>query len=197
MPPSKASRTSTAWSHEFDTVRREKLFQNPPKDHTAYPALKEAISPHIKSFNALFEPDGLISKAIEDIGTVTILDGDTRMGPEGKNKVDVKVKQVLVQKSMLPDTNKFSTRNREILPSECRERHVTYRGKLSAVFEYRINDGDPKEVIRELGNLPLMVMVSRHLQELFRVLTARSPTSATSRITHQHNWCREKKSRRS
>jgi DNA-directed RNA polymerase I subunit RPA2 len=168
MPPSKASPTSTAWTHEFDTVRREKLFRDPPKDHTAYPALKEAISPHIESFNALFEQAGLISRAIEDIGTVTILDGDPRTGPAGKNKLDIKVKQVLLQKSMLPDTNKFSTRNREILPSECRERHVTYRGKLSAVFQYRINDGDPKEVIRELGNLPLMVMVCRPLTKMSR-----------------------------
>lgn len=187
MPPSKASRTSTAWDHEFDTVRREKLFQNPPKDRTAYPALQEAISPHIESFNALFEPGGIIAKSIEDIGTITILDGDSRKGPEGKNRLDIKIKQVLVQKSMLPDTNKFSTRNREILPSECRERHVTYRGKMSAVFEYRINNGDPKEVIRELGNLPLMVMVSRNHTEIYRLLTAGSPTSVISRITHQHN----------
>jgi DNA-directed RNA polymerase I subunit RPA2 len=159
MPPSKASPTSTAWTHEFDTVRRERLFRNPPKDHTAYPALQDAIAPHVESFNALFEEDGLIAKSLEDIGTVTILDGDTRTGPAGKNKLEIKIKQVLVQKSMLPDTNKFSTRNREILPSECRERHVTYRGKMSALFEYRLNDGDPKEFIRELGKLPLMVMV--------------------------------------
>jgi DNA-directed RNA polymerase I subunit RPA2 len=163
MPSSEASPTDTDWSHEFDTVRREELFRNPPKDHTAYPALKEAISPHIESFNALFEEGGLISKSIEDIGTVTILDGEPRTGPAGKNKLEIRVKQVLCQKSMLPETNKFSTRNREILPSECRERHVTYRGKLSAVFEYRVNDGDPKEAIRELGNLPLMVMVCRPL----------------------------------
>ena len=166
MPSSKIAPTSTDWSHEFDTVRREKLFRNPPEDHTAYPALREAISPHIESFNALFEEDGLISKSIKDIGTVTILDGDPRTGPEGKNKLEIRVKQVLCQKSMLPDSNKFSTRNREVLPSECRERHVTYRGKLSAVFEYRINNGDPKEVIRELGNLPLMVMVGMPLTNI-------------------------------
>jgi DNA-directed RNA polymerase I subunit RPA2 len=159
MPPSKASPTSTAWSHEFDTVRREKLFRNPPQDHTAYPALQEAIAPHVNSFNALFEEGGLVAKALEDIGTVTFLDGDWQADPAGKNKLEIKVKQVYLQKSMLPDNNKFSTRNREILPSECRERHVTYRGKLSARYEYRINNGDPKEFIRELGKLPLMVMV--------------------------------------
>src|ERR1700709_2183189 len=114
MPSSKAVATNTEWSHEFDTVRREKLFRNPPQDRTAYPALQEAIAPHIESFNALFEQGGLISKAIEDIGTVTFLDGDVRTGPEGKNKLDIKIKQVLLQKSMLPDSNKFSTRNREI-----------------------------------------------------------------------------------
>jgi DNA-directed RNA polymerase I subunit RPA2 len=163
MAPSKTSPTSTTWTHEFDTLRRQDLFRSPPKDRTAYPALQAAIAPHVDSFNALLEEDGLIAKALEDIGTVTVLDGDARAGPAGKNKLDVRIKQVFLQKSMLPDTNKFSTRNREILPSECRERHVTYRGRLSARFEYRINDGDPQEFIRELGKLPLMLMVGAAL----------------------------------
>lgn len=100
-----------------------------------------------------------MSKALADIGTVTFLDGDQQAEPGTRNKLEIKVKQVYLQKSMLPDNNKFSTRNREILPSECRERHATYRGKLSARYEYRINNGDPKEFIRELGKLPIMVMV--------------------------------------
>jgi DNA-directed RNA polymerase I subunit RPA2 len=159
MAPSKLSPTDTKWSHQFDTLRRENLFRNPPKDHTAYPLLKEAIQPHIQSFNALFEKDGLITKGIKDIGTKVYLDGDERAGPAGKNKLSVRVKEVFVEKSMLPPSNKFSTRNREILPAECRERHCTYRGKMSARLEYRINNGDPVEFIRELGQIPLMLMV--------------------------------------
>ena len=115
--------------------------------------------PHIESFNALFEKDGLIAQGLLDIGTKTFLDGDDRDGPVGKNRLDVRVKEVFVEKSVLPASNKFSTKNREILPAECRERHVTYRGKMSARLEYRINNGDPKEIIRELGQIPLMLMV--------------------------------------
>jgi DNA-directed RNA polymerase I subunit RPA2 len=161
MPPSSTSRkgTKTKWTHEFDTVRRENLFRNPPKDRSAYPALQAAIAPHIESFNAIFEKDGLIAHGLLDIGTKTFLDGDDRDGPAGKNRLDVRIKEVFVEKSMLPASNKFSTRNREILPAECRERHVTYRGKMSARLEYRINNGDPKEIIREIGQIPLMLMV--------------------------------------
>jgi DNA-directed RNA polymerase I subunit RPA2 len=159
MPPSASSPTSTTWDHEFHTLRRENLFRNPPKDHTAYPALKAAIAPHVESFNALFDKDGLIAEGLKDIGVKTYLDGDDRAGPEGKNQLRIRIKDVIVEKSMLPSSNKFSTRNREILPAECRERHVTYRGKLTARLEYQINNDDPREFIRELGQLPLMMMV--------------------------------------
>ncbi|TVY52820.1 DNA-directed RNA polymerase I subunit RPA2 [Lachnellula cervina] len=174
MPPpkpkskskSKASKgTDTTWSHEFDTLRRENLFRNPPKDHTAYPALTAAIAPHIESFNALLEKDGLIAQGLLDIGTRTYLDGDERAGPAGKNTLTIKIKEVFVEKSVLPASNKFSTKNREIMPAECRERHVTYRGKISARLEYRVNNGDPKEFVRDLGQIPLMLMSNRcHLE---------------------------------
>jgi DNA-directed RNA polymerase I subunit RPA2 len=151
--------TDTNWSHEFETLRRENLFRNPPKDHTAYPALVAAVLPHIDSFNALLEKDGLIAQALRDIGTKTYLDGDERAPPAVKNKLSISIKEVFLEKSQLPASNKFSTKNREILPAECRERHVSYRGKMSARLEYRINNGDPKEFIRELGQLPIMLKV--------------------------------------
>ncbi|RAL59724.1 hypothetical protein DID88_000356 [Monilinia fructigena] len=101
---------------KFDTIRRENLFRNPPTDHTAYPALTAAVAPHIESFNALFEKDGLIAQGLLDIGSKTYLDGDDR-------------------------------------------------GKMSARMEYSINNGDPKEFIRDLGQLPLMLMSNKcHLQ---------------------------------
>jgi DNA-directed RNA polymerase I subunit RPA2 len=172
MPrPASASPTPTAWTHEFDTIRRENLFRNPPNDHTAYPALKAAIAPHVESFNALFGKDGLIVQSLLDIGSKTYLDGSDRDGPAGKNELTIKIKEVFVEKSMLPPSNKFSTRNREILPAECRERHVTYRGKMSARFEFRINNGDPKEFVRELGQIPLMLMVSGIRQVPAEILT--------------------------
>jgi DNA-directed RNA polymerase I subunit RPA2 len=152
------SATNTEWDHEYNTLRREKLFRDPPKDHSAYPLLQVAVNPHIESFDALFEPDGLIARGLADIDTKVFLDGDDRSSPAGRNKLSIRYKGVQLLKSQIPPTNKFA-KNREILPAECRERHVTYRGKLSATFEYRINGGDPQEFTRELGQLPIMVKV--------------------------------------
>lgn len=153
--------TETEWNHEYNTLRRENLFRNPPEDHTAYPALQSAVDPHIESFDRLF-PDngklGLLDYGIADIGTKTYLDGDDRAGPEGKNSLTIRYKDVTLQKPQVPPSNKLA-RNREILPAECRERHVTYRGKLSATFEYSINGGDPVEFVRELGQVPVMLKV--------------------------------------
>lgn len=153
------SPTPTTWTHEFDTLRRENLFRNPPNDHSAYPSLKKAVLPHIESFNALFGPTGLIAQGLRDIGTKTFLDGDDGSPSSSRNKLHIKIKQVYLEKSQLPVNNKFSTKNRCILPAECRERHCTYRGKMSAKFQYQINDEAPVEFIRELGQAPLMLMV--------------------------------------
>lgn len=159
--------TNTSWDHEYNLLRREKLFRNPPTDHTAYPALQLAVDPHIESFNALFRDDGrpgLIDLGLAEIGTKTFLDGDERAAPSGKNKLTVRCKSVTLQKSQLPPSNKFATK-REVLPAECRERHATYRGKLTATFEYQINGGDPKEFVREIGQMPIMLKSNRcHLE---------------------------------
>ena len=146
--------TDTTWDHEFNVLRRQELFRNPPTDHSAYPALQLAVDPHIESFNALFPEDGrkgLIDHGLAEIGTKTYLDAQ-------KNRLTLRCKNMMLQKSQVPPNNKFA-KNREIFPSECRERHVTYRGKLMATFEYQVNSGEPVEFVRELGQLPLMVKV--------------------------------------
>ncbi|KAF2968065.1 hypothetical protein GQX73_g5481 [Xylaria multiplex] len=148
--------TSTSWDHQYNTLRREDLFRNPPTDHTAYPLLQQAVNPHIESFDAVFANDGLLAKGLADIGTKVFLDGDDRTPVETRNKLSIRYKGVQLSKSLLPPANKFASK-REVLPAECRERHVSYRGKLAATFEYTINDGDTKEFTREIGLLPIMV----------------------------------------
>ena len=153
--------TSTEWDHEYNTLRRENLFRNPPKDHTAYPALQEAVDPHINSFNAVFRSDGkpgLLAHGLADIGAKVYLDGDDSQGPEDKNRLSVRIKDVVLQKAQVPPSNR-NAKNREIFPAECRERHVTYRGKLSATLEYSVNGDDPVEFVRELGQVPIMLKV--------------------------------------
>ena len=172
-----ASSTRTQWTAEYDTARREKLFKNPPKDHTPYPALVEAIRPHVDSFNALFDDNKLLEAALKDIGTKTFLDGEPEnpqlravrvqegRSRERRNQIHVRVRDLYLEKSVLPPTNKFSTKNRDVYPAECRERHASYRGKLRARLEFKVNRGEWHESIRDLGPVPLMVRSNRcHLQ---------------------------------
>lgn len=163
--------TDTRWSVNYDVPRREHLFRHPPKDHTAYPALAETIKPHIDSFNALFDGPSILKAGLKDIGTKTFLDGDIETpeakkarqaegrAPTKRNRLNVRVSEIFLEKPALPATNKFTTRNRNIHPSECRERHATYRGKLRAKLEYQVNNGDWMESVRELGQVPIMLRV--------------------------------------
>src|SRR5271170_4708276 len=160
--------TSTSWSVEYETLRRQKLFQAPPKDKSAYPALAAAIKPHIQSFDALFENQKVLQAGLRDIGTQTVVDGDPRDTNVGsaRNQLSLRIAEVVLEKPVLPASNKISTTNRNIFPSECRERHATYRGKLRARLQYRVNNGDWKEAIRELGQLPIMLRSNRcHLEK--------------------------------
>ncbi|KAL9101775.1 MAG: hypothetical protein Q9163_002994 [Psora crenata] len=171
--------TKTAWTSEFDTIKRQKLFKNPPKDSTQYPMLAEAIDPHIQSFNALLEKSKLLEAALRDIGTKICLDGEQETPGQRKqrkedgrprekrNRLSLRVREIFLEKPVLPPTNKFNTRNREIFPAECRERHATYRGKLRCRLEYRVNNGEWNASVRELGQLPIMLRTNRcHLQDL-------------------------------
>ena len=145
------------WTAEYDTIRREQLFQNPPRNHTAYPALQTAVQPHIESFNALLETGGLLEHALRDIGTKVFLDGE----PEDsvRNTLSLRLREVFLERAQIPLSNKVSTRNREIYPAECRERHVSYRGNLKVRLGYRVNDGEWKETVRNMGQIPIMLKV--------------------------------------
>ena len=179
MASSSRSSTRTKWTSDFDTLRRERLFRNPPKDHTAYPALVDALHPHLDSFNALFDHRDLLGAALEDIGTKVFLDRqtgslprredgseDTSQARPKRNRFLVRIRKIILEKSVLPATNKLSTTNREIYPAECRERHATYRGKLRAQVEYKINDGAWQKDTQELGQIPIMVKSNRcHLEK--------------------------------
>jgi DNA-directed RNA polymerase I subunit RPA2 len=168
-------RAQPSWSVEFDTVRREKLFKNPPKDRSAYPRLREAVRPHVDSFNAIFENQNLLESAIKDIGTRTFLEPDYILQQRAaadqrgstRHRLHVRVKEIIVEKARIPDSNKNAVHNRLIYPAECRERHASYRGKLRAKLDFRINNGNWHTCTRELGQLPIMLRSNKcHLQHL-------------------------------
>jgi DNA-directed RNA polymerase I subunit RPA2 len=163
MASAKASKAQPKpWTTAFDTKRRHDLFSNPPKDKTAYPTLSAAVDPHINSFNAIFAAGGQLEEGLKDIGTKVFLDGNPYAPPDEagrRNRLAVRIQDVFLDKSVLPPSNKVALKNRNILPAECRERHATYRGKLRARLEWRVNNGDWREEVCDLGNIPIMLSV--------------------------------------
>ncbi|TGZ82716.1 beta and beta-prime subunits of DNA dependent RNA-polymerase [Ascodesmis nigricans] len=149
----------------FSTLKREQLFRHPPRDKSAFPALIEAVKPHIDSFNALTKEGGLLDLAREDIGIKTTYDGK---GPDilAGNRISLRVDKISIGTSKVSDRDKNSLK-RDILPSECRERHSTYRGRLSVKLGIKVNDGKWITHDRECGNVPIMLRSNRcHLQGL-------------------------------
>ena len=67
----------------FNTLAREESFRNPPKKGSTYNILNEFVTPHIESFNSLFDDSGLpsgdghglLSLALKDIEERVVFDG--------------------------------------------------------------------------------------------------------------------------
>ncbi|KAF2671014.1 putative DNA-directed RNA polymerase I subunit beta [Microthyrium microscopicum] len=165
MAPAASSKPEP-WSVEYDTVRRHNLFRNPPAQ-TQYPALLDAIAPHVDSFNVYFEPDGLLQRGLDEIGTKSWLDGrpipDPNEPPVRRNKLSIKIRGVTIAKPSISTANKVITdpKKREVLPRECRERHASYKGRLSCKLQYKVNNADWREVSREMGQIPIMLRTKK------------------------------------
>ena len=77
----------------FGTVEREKRFKNPPQSGHSVPILNEFVTPHLESFNALFDDSGLpqgdgdsrglLSLGLQDIGQRVVFDRKPEPGQEG------------------------------------------------------------------------------------------------------------------
>jgi len=80
----------------FETLRRERLFRHPPQNGASVPILDEFVTPHIESFNALFDDSGLplgdgdgkglLSLALKDVGERVVFSGTGVSGGEGGEK---------------------------------------------------------------------------------------------------------------
>lgn len=77
----------------FNTLAREESFRNPPKNGSTYNILNEFVTPHIESFNSLFDDSGLpsgdgdghglLSLALKDIKERIVFDGHgSESGPD-------------------------------------------------------------------------------------------------------------------
>ena len=100
----------------FQTLIREHSFQYPSTSKPEFPALQEAVQPHIDAFNAI-TADNLLEAAIKDIGRKTVFD---HKGPENGgrgNKLTFWAEEVQLSKPTL-STRERTSLNRRIYPSE-------------------------------------------------------------------------------
>ncbi|KAF4575277.1 hypothetical protein EYR40_004988 [Pleurotus pulmonarius] len=155
----------------FDTLRRENRFKHPPTDGAAYDILNEFVTPHIESFNALFDDSGLptgdgdgkglLSLALDDIGPRVVFDGngqaDSESGPRGwGNRSSITIEKVTIARPMVPDKDKLAI-ERKVFPSEARERLTSYRGKMEIKICWTDNHGQRQEETKNCGLVPIMV----------------------------------------
>ena len=80
----------------FETLKREGSFKHPPQNGASVPILNEFVTPHLESFNALFDDSGLplgdgdgkglLSLALKDIGERVVFSGAGASDREGGEK---------------------------------------------------------------------------------------------------------------
>ncbi|CAE6454657.1 unnamed protein product [Rhizoctonia solani] len=170
MPPVASTSTSG-----FDTLRREDAFRNPSKTSNEVPILQELVAPHIESFNALFDDSnltledgdgkGLLSLGIKDLGPKVVFDGAGTLGEASGaagwgNRLSIRVSDIAVGRPMVSDKDR-NVVERQVYPSEARERLTSYRGKLTVKLAWSVNGGPEHEESRDCGLLPIMVRSNR------------------------------------
>ncbi|KAJ3529741.1 hypothetical protein NM688_g7810 [Phlebia brevispora] len=155
----------------FHTIEREKRFKHPPKDAHVVPILNEFVTPHLESFNALFDDSGLpqgdgdgrglLSLGIKNIGERVVFDGKGEVGTESGqrgwgNRLTMWYEQVSIARPMVSERDQ-NAKQRKVFPTEARERLTSYRGKMTAKICWRVNDGPVETEVKDCGLVPIMV----------------------------------------
>ncbi|TPX33860.1 DNA-directed RNA polymerase [Synchytrium microbalum] len=161
-PPSKAEKRVGS----FENIKRETLSLNPSDKKPHYARLSKISAPHVESFNALFQwgtsTAGLIDKAVADIGHRVMFDTPvTENGPgeRGRNRLEMWIANVNIGKPSLPGTKGAVAKR--VLPSECRERGISYRAQLQFKICWTVNGGPVQAEVKTAGYLPILVRSTR------------------------------------
>ncbi|KAI9503743.1 hypothetical protein BX070DRAFT_190862 [Coemansia spiralis] len=151
-------------SSGFRTLERQNAAVNPGQE-PEYPQMQNMTAPHIESFNSIWEPAGartpaLIDVAMELLGKHTVFDGkgniDSRLG----NKITYWISDVRLDHPSL-SARETKSSNRLMYPTECRQRGISYRGRLTGVLHYQVNDNPAITDERNFGQVPVMLRSNR------------------------------------
>lgn len=100
----------------FQTLIREHSFKYPSASEALYPALQEAVQPHIDSFNAITR-DNLLEIAVRDIGKKTIFDHKGNENGGRGNKLTFWLEDLQLSRPTLTSRERTSL-NRRLYPVE-------------------------------------------------------------------------------
>ncbi|KAG8825046.1 hypothetical protein FRC17_008879 [Serendipita sp. 399] len=171
-------------AHSFETLKRETDFLNPPSKGHVNPVLDRLATPHIESFNSIFDDSGLergdtdgsglLSLGLKEIGSKVVFSGNTS-DPEKPlgARLALWIEKVTIGRPMVSDKDRHST-ERRVFPSEvgslpytedtlnklyskARERLISYRGRMTARICWSVNGGQENSETRDCGLLPIMV----------------------------------------
>ena len=118
--------------------------------------MQGVVANHVDSFNFFLE-DGL-NHAVGNIHPVELIVNGTVVS------LDFLEASISLPTEII---GKGATSERLCYPSECRERRITYRGRLTARMEVKVGGGDPWVFEKTLGQVPIMVKSTRcHLDGL-------------------------------
>ncbi|KAA1466738.1 beta and beta-prime subunits of DNA dependent RNA-polymerase [Dentipellis sp. KUC8613] len=170
--PASSSRAS-AYKHTFNTLERERTFKQPADKGSTVPILNEFVTPHIESFNALFDDSGLpagdgdgrglLDIAMKEVGERVVFDGTgqagTESGPGGwGNRMSIWIEKVSIARPMVPEKERQAT-ERKVFPAEARERLTSYRGRMTVKICWKIEHPgqEVQSTTKDCGLVPIMV----------------------------------------
>ncbi|KAJ2787662.1 hypothetical protein GGI15_000552 [Coemansia interrupta] len=147
----------------FRTLERQQFAEHPGQQHE-YPQTQKLTAPHIESFNTIWERAGphtpaLIDVAVSLLEPQTVFDGKGDSENPRGNKIKVWLSDLRLDHPT--QTARDEKGSRLVLPTECRQRSASYRGRLSGVLHYQVNDNPEMTEERNFGQLPIMVRSNR------------------------------------
>ncbi|KAJ2781596.1 hypothetical protein H4R18_002780 [Coemansia javaensis] len=148
----------------FRTLERQRKAIAPGSTHE-YPEAQKLTAPHIESFNSIWEAAGPRTPALVDVamglvGRQSAFDGKATGESARGTRIEFWVDGLRLDHPAL-SARETRSANRLVYPTECRQRGISYRGRLAGVLHYRVGDGPEQTEERAFGQLPVMVRTNR------------------------------------
>ncbi|KAJ2450503.1 hypothetical protein EV183_004245 [Coemansia sp. RSA 2336] len=154
----------------FKTLERQQKAIHPDNEFE-YPETQKLTLPHIESFNSIWEAAGpktpsLMDVAVSLLGKHAMYDRKPDSESQLGTKITFWVDNVRLSNPSL-GAREAKSSNRLMYPTECRQRSITYRGRLTGTVHYKVGDNPEISEEKQFGLLPVMVKSNRcNLQNL-------------------------------